>query len=119
VPLGVSVTRILFHGVRLIAPHSIPVTREMAQALIDSLGREDDSTEDSLLSHMFPRDGGPTVRREVDFSDPLIDSLRLGFAGKVTLDKDTFGEIYRSLSAQDRHLTAEQAQRLGFIDTIL
>ncbi len=112
-------SQIMFHNVRFIPSQPVPITKEVAQWLIDDLSDGDDFMERMLIEHLFPLSGAADAPRTIDFESAPLKELDLGISGVRALDRSLFQTIYRNLTVQDRYITAEQTQLLGFIDCVI
>ena len=72
----------------------------------------------ALADHLFGPHGYPGGHIVVDFDDPVLSSINLGYSGSTTFDVESYPNLYRRLSALDRPITAFQAIRLGLLDGI-
>ena len=71
-----------------------------------------------LADHLFGQDGYSGGHVVVDFDDPLLGSIDLGYSGSKTFDVESYPNLYRRLTALDRPISAFQAIRLGLLDGV-
>lgn len=112
-------SRIMYHNWRYIPTQATPITKETALRLIDDLSHGDGAMEELLLEHLFPLSRSESAARTIDFDSAALKELDFGISGVQTLDRSLFQDIYRKLTLQERFLTAEQAQLVGFIDCVI
>ena len=70
----------------------------------------------ALAKHLFGEHGHPDRRLLIDFSQPDIAELSLGYSGICTFDIDSYPNLYRRLCALDRPIRSSQATALGLLD---
>ena len=112
-------SRIMFHNGRYIPSQPVPITKEVAQRLIDDLMEGDHFIEKMVVDHLYRESGHVQPARMVAFDQPPLKELNLGISKRTTLDRPLFLQIYRTLAPQDRFITAQQALLLGFVDWIV
>ena len=71
-----------------------------------------------LAEHLFGAAGLPDDDRFIDFGDPLLEELQLGFTGAVAFTEELFLRVYQTLTRRDSYITAAQAKLLKLIDHI-
>ncbi len=72
----------------------------------------------TLARHLFGQYGYPDGQVVIDFADPVIAALRLGYSGIHTFDANSYVNLYRRLCAYDRPISTIQAIRLGLLDRV-
>jgi hypothetical protein len=72
----------------------------------------------TLAKHLFGEYGYPSGQLVIDFADPIIAALRLGYSGTQTFNAESYVNLYRRLCANDRPISPIQAIRLGLLDRV-
>ncbi len=111
--------RLLYHDARVTPPPNSEITRQAATILAELLDRADSLHAARMARFIFGDNGLPAGRRSINFDDPQIRMLDLGFSGREVLTEARFIEVFKALTEHERFISAEQAKLLGLIDEVV